>query len=219
MHAMQFSHRGRIVQPNNAISDYFSSTLEEQQDLHYRAWLTEITQQNENAFAAFYDATIGRVYGVALRIARKPEAAEEVVSDVYLQVWRKAHLYDANRGRVIPWLLTICRSRALDMLRRNDEAESHPEPENLRPDLAIGNNDPADLLQVVEHHTALHAALHGLKPIQRQLIAMAFFSGLSHQETAAQCGLPLGTVKTHIRKALKQLQDTLPTIFKELQHE
>lgn len=183
------------------------------QDAHCCDWLAAIADQDESALAALYDATIGRVYGLALRITRKPEAAEEVVADVYLHVWRKAATYDATRGRALTWLLTICHSRALDMLRRKDQAESHPEPETLRPDLHEGDNDPLDLLQSIENQSAMYMALETLPPIQRQLIALAFFKGLSHQETADQSGLPLGTVKTHIRRALEQLRQTLQTEF------
>jgi len=183
------------------------------QDAHCCVWLAAIAQQDESALAALYDATVGRVYGLALRIVRKPEAAEEVVADVYLQVWRKAAQYDVARGRALTWLLTICHSRALDQLRRRDEAETHPEPETLRADLHEGDNDPLDLLQAIENQSAIYAALETLNPIQRQLIALAFFKGLSHQEAAEQSGLPLGTVKTHIRRALEQLRLALKTEF------
>ena len=183
------------------------------QDAHCCVLLAAIAEQDEGALAALYDATLSRVYGLALRITRKPEAAEEVVADVYLQVWRKATTYDAARGRALTWLLTICHSRALDQLRRKDEAEAHPEPETLRTDLANGDNDPLDLLQAFENQSAIYAALETLNPIQRQLIALAFFKGLSHQEAAEQSGLPLGTVKTHIRRALEQLRHALQIDF------
>ena len=183
------------------------------QDAHCCGLLAAIARQDESALASLYDATIGRVYGLALRITRKPEAAEEVVADVYLQVWRKAAAYDATRGRALTWLLTICHSRALDQLRRRDEAESHPEPETLRPDLVEADNDPLDILQAFENQSAIYAALETLNPIQRQLIALAFFKGLSHQEAADQSGLALGTVKTHIRRALDQLRHALQTEF------
>ena len=183
------------------------------QDARCCALLAAIAQQDESALGALYDATLSRVYGLALRITRKPEAAEEVVADVYLQVWRKAADYDAARGRALTWLLTICHSRALDQLRRKDEAEAHPEPETLRTDLADDENDPLNLLQAFENQSAVYAALESLNPIQRQLIALAFFKGLSHQEAAVQSGLPLGTVKTHIRRALEQLRQALQIDF------
>lgn len=219
IHEVGFRYAGPIVQANEPPAGPLPDNAEDRRNADYCAWLAAIARHDESALAAFYDATIGRVYGVALRIMRKPESAEEVAADVYHQVWRSAHTYDAARGRVLPWLLTICRSRALDALRRSDEAESHPEPDSLRLDLQIGDNDPLDLLQNVERHAAIHHALEQLKPIQRQLIAMAFFNGLSHQEVAAQSGLPLGTVKTHIRRALEQLQHALPAIYTGYQHE
>lgn len=179
------------------------------------AWMRAIAAQDENALAALYDATIARVYGLALRITGKAEAAEEVSADVYLQVWRNASAYNAARGRVLTWILTICYSRALDHLRRRDGAESHPEPELLRPDLQETVASPLELLQAVERDSKVYVALQQLSPIQRQLIALAFFKGLSHQEAAEHCGLPLGTVKTHIRRALEQLREILGTADRE----
>ena len=164
---------------------------------------------DEAALSAFYDATINRVYGLALRITRQPESAAEVVSDVYFQVWREARRYDARRGNVAAWLMTICRSRALDLLRRADEAETHPEPESLRPETAE-RDTVHDLLGAVQERSALHGALARLTPLQRQLIALAFFRGMSHQEIAAHARLPLGSVKTYIRKALAVLREGLP---------
>jgi RNA polymerase sigma-70 factor (ECF subfamily) len=132
-----------------------------------------------------------------------------VASDVYLQVWREADRYDPTRGKVLTWLMTICRTRALDHLRRADEAETHPEPEALRTE-APEQTSAQDLLSAVQEHAALHAALAKLEPVQRQLIALAFFRGMSHQEIAAHARLPLGTVKTYIRKALTVMREHLP---------
>ena len=174
-----------------------------------RRWLSSIAQRDEAALSAFYDATVSRVYGLALRITRQPESAAEVVSDVYFQVWREAERYDAKRGNVAAWLMTICRSRSLDLLRRMDEAETHPEPESLQPE-AAEQDTAQDLLAATQQHAALHAALARLEPLQRQLIALAFFRGMSHQEIAAHARLPLGSVKTYIRKALAVLRECLP---------
>jgi RNA polymerase sigma factor (sigma-70 family) len=174
-----------------------------------RNWLAAIALRDEAALSAFYDATVNRVYGLALRITRQPESAAEVVSDVYFQVWREAGRYDARRGNVAAWLMTICRSRALDLLRRADEAEAHPEPESLRPE-AAEQDTAQDLLAATQQHAALHGALLRLEPLQRQLIALAFFRGLSHQEIAAHARLPLGSVKSCIRKALAVLRECLP---------
>lgn len=164
---------------------------------------------DEDALGAFYDATLGKVFGLALRITGRPDAAEDVAAEVYHQAWRQADRYDPARGRALTWLLTLTHSRALDSLRRRDEADSHPEPETLAGAEAAPGPDPLDLLLGVERDGALHAALARLAPIQRQLLALAFYRDLSHQEIADQARLPLGTVKTHIRKGLAALQSAL----------
>jgi RNA polymerase sigma factor (sigma-70 family) len=176
-----------------------------------RAWLASIQQQDEAALGQLYDATIGRVYGLALRITRSRETAEEVAEDVYMQVWRDAGRFDPQRGAgVLGWLLVICRSRALDALRRADTANAHPEPETLVPELA-NESGPETLLQAAQQHSALHAALNELSALQRQLLALAFFRGLTHEEIAAQLAMPLGTVKSHIRRALIALKEHFET--------
>lgn len=174
-----------------------------------RELLAAIAKRDQGAMEALYDITIGRAYGVALRITRRRDAAEDVVAEVYWQVWQQAERYDSQRGSALGWLLTICRSRALDYLRRRDKAELYPEPHELQSEPDIGNENPQDLLVAVERDSLLHTALNGLSSQQRQLIALAFFRGLSHQEIADFTGMPLGSVKTHLRKALGTLRNTL----------
>jgi len=170
--------------------------------------LTLIAKNDENAMADFYDATLGKVYAVALHIVGSPEAAEEVIEDVYMQVWRDAGKYDQERARVMTWLQTICRSRSLDYLRRSEKADTHPEPESLNKEVQTYGDDPADLLLVTEQESAVNAALKDLSSVQRQLVALAFFKGMSHQQISDHIEMPLGTVKTHIRKAIVCLQQS-----------
>ncbi|MDV6348278.1 sigma-70 family RNA polymerase sigma factor [Nitrosomonas sp. Is35] len=178
-------------------------------DAHMRALVTAIAAHDEQALADLYEATLNRVYGVALRITRNAQAAEEVSEDVYWQVWREAPRFDAQRGNVIAWLLTIARSRALDYLRKEDHAELCEEPELLLALEPSHDGDPQDLLAATQHNLKLNQALQQLEPVQRQLVAMAFFRGLTHEEITASTGLALGTVKSHIRRALKQLHEVL----------
>ncbi len=175
----------------------------------HRAWIADMAKGDEAALGSLYDATLGKVYGLALRITGKAESAEEVVSDVYLQAYREATRFDAERGVVIAWLMMITRSRALDYLRRRDMAESHPEPDILHPERHIGENDPLNGLLELECHARLQAALGELVPMQRQILALSFFRDLSHQEIALHTGMPLGTVKSHIRRALEKLKPFL----------
>ena len=178
-------------------------------DVALCAMVDEIAGESEDALARFYDVTVSRVYGVALRIVRTPEMAEEVTSDVYMQVWRHAVRYDASRGRVLGWLLIIARSRALDHLRRQDEAFSHPDPHELVTEPWQTRDNPEDMLSASQQNSKLHAALLQLSPLQRQLLSMAFFRGLTHAEIVEHTAMPLGSVKTHIRRALILLRAQL----------
>jgi RNA polymerase sigma factor (sigma-70 family) len=194
------------VSPTNALAhDHDDSELAQ--------LLLAIAKADQAALATFYDATVSRVYSVALRIVRLADLAEEVTADVFMQVWREASRYDINRGRVLGWLLIIARSRALDLLRRRDEAFSHPDPHELVEEPEEQRSNPQDLLLASEESTALHTALSALAPLQRHLLSLAFFKGFTHSEIVAHTHLPLGSVKTHIRRALAQLRETLGANF------
>jgi RNA polymerase sigma factor (sigma-70 family) len=185
-----------------------AEALREPQD-NLVALIVAIAKGDEQALGSFYDATVSRVFGLALRIVRRRDAAEEVAEDVFIQVWQQANRFDAGRGKPLAWLLTICRSRALDFLRREDEAFSHPEPETLVAEPHDERADPQDILLATERNSRLYAILETLLPVQRQLLALAFFRGLTHQEIADHTQLPLGTVKSHVRKALDKMRELL----------
>jgi len=175
-----------------------------------RALIERMGEGNEAALGQLYDLTVRRVYGLALRITRNADMAEEVAEEVFWQAWRQALRFDAGRGNAMAWLMTMTRSRALDALRRTDDAELHPEPETLIAAEAACDGDPQNLLEAVQRHHALHAALESLDALPRQLLSLAFFRGLTHEEIAVQSALPLGTVKSHIRRALSALGKVLP---------
>ncbi|MFT3953250.1 MAG: sigma-70 family RNA polymerase sigma factor [Piscinibacter sp.] len=169
-------------------------------------WVERIVDHDERALAALYDATLSRVYGLVLRIVRRAALAEEVVEDTYFQVWRQAARFDASRGRVLTWLLGMARSRAIDALRH----EARFQHETLdgedgfdAPDDRAGSDE---LLAIARGHAELHRALLLLNAQPRQLVALAFFRGLSHEEIASETALPLGTVKSQIRRALATLR-------------
>lgn len=180
----------------------------DQDEAALRACLEGIRNRDQSALGRLYDLTVSRVYGVALRIVRRAELAEEVVPDVYMQVWREVGRYDAGRGRVMAWLLIIARTRSLDLLRRQDEAFPHPNPQDLAPDTPQ-EGDLLTMMSAAHEAQALHAALGTLTPLQRQLLSLAFFKGLTHSEIVVHSGLPLGSVKTHIRRALAVLREHL----------
>lgn len=171
------------------------------------ALLDRIVLKDQQALADLYDRTTGRVYGLALRITRSEALAEEIAGDVYLQVWKTAASYSQERGHPLAWLMVMTRSRALDALRRIDPAMAHPEPETLAE--TSGGGDPQNLLGALQEGTALYAAIAQLPAVQRQLLALAFFQGMTHSEIAAHAAMPLGTVKTHVRRALQSLRSAL----------
>lgn len=174
----------------------------------HESWLAAIARRDQVAFEAFYDATLARAFALARRICIDPGLTEEVVEDAYVQVWRDAHRYDAQRGVPLAWLLTITRSRALDALRRRDEAQAVAAPEALVEE-ADEAADPLSLLLLFEQTSATHRALSLLPARERQLIGLAFLRGMTHAEIAAETGWPLGTVKTSIRRALASMRETL----------
>jgi len=173
------------------------------------ALLARIAKQDEDALAALYDRMASRVHSLVRRIVRNLAAAEEVTEDVFFQIWRQADRYDPARGRPLGWILAIARTRALDSLRRADPAVLHPDPEVLSETPGVAPDGPHDLLGALQESTQLHTAIATLDPLPRQLLALAFFCGLTHEEIAARCDLPLGTVKSHIRRALLTLRDAL----------
>lgn len=174
--------------------------------------------RDQAAFASFYDLTFKQAFAVARRIVLTVEAAEDVLEEAYFQVWRDAARFDATRGRALTWLLTIVRSRALDFLRRREPADSLDHRAGAVEDTATGEDehrldgwhgDPHDLLDATERESAIHLALARLRPVERQIIALAYFRDLSHQEIANACQMPLGSVKTIIHRAHGKLRTLL----------
>jgi len=179
------------------------------EDDRLRVVMARVASRDESALADLYDLSSARLFAVARRIAGSTTAAEEIVSDVFLQVWQRGERYDAERGRVITWLLTICRSRALDWLRRRDEAFSHHDPESLRAEVVKSDDDPYALTTAFKTGTEVRAAIETLDERERHLVGLAFFRGLTHQEISDHTCMPLGTVKTVIRNALSALRERL----------
>jgi RNA polymerase sigma-70 factor (ECF subfamily) len=163
---------------------------------------------DQQALAALYDATSRAVYGLLLRILSDPSAAEEVLLDVYTQVWRQAGSYSAARGKPMAWLTTIARSRAIDRLRRGRQEQMHTAPldEAVR---ASADAGVEECVLASEVGSVVRAALDALAPEQREVIEMAYYGGMSHSEIAAARGLPLGTVKTRTRLGMMRLREML----------
>lgn len=188
-------------------------------DTALRLALAGVVDQDQTALGTLYDAMVEQVYGLALRILKQPTSAEEVVQDTFWQVWRQAPRFDPERGTVKAWVLTIARSRALDLLRQWDSDLTDLEPEEWAAIEGPGGQAPIDLLAATQQGHRVHAALAALDPVPRQLVSLAFLRGLSHEDIALCSGLPLGTVKSHIRRALLGMQQYLSINLGEDYHE
>src|SRR3954471_7669423 len=165
--------------------------------------------EREEAFRKLYDLTSSRMYGVALRVAGNREWAEDILQDAYLNVWRIADTYSASLSPPMAWIGVVVRSRALDFLRRRraerlDVSQSIDGP--VADTLPDGGESPMDTAQASEQAWALHECLRKLESRQREVLSLAYMRDLSHGELAAQLKLPLGTVKTWIRRGIEQLR-------------
>lgn len=156
--------------------------------------------------------TVSRVYGLASRVVRNAQTTEEAFEDVYWQLWCEPPRFDPSRGTVMAWLLTLARSRALDALRRLEGRRRHEQPVDddaaeARPDESAS---PPELLATTQTDACLHTALAELEPLPRQLLSLAFFRGMTHEEVAAHMSMPLGTDK-YLRRTLAQLRSQFQT--------
>jgi len=197
-----------IVDTECQQADYVES-ISNADDSVLQALIIRIVNQDQSAFSSLFKAMSVRVSSLALRITDNFQLAEEVTEDTFFQIWRQAPRFDPARGSAIAWILTIARSRALDARRGIPPFDELAETEaNALNDYQCDDNPP-ELLSAVEQNQLLHKALETLAPLPRQLLALAYFRGLSHEEIANHVGLPLGTVKSHIRRAVIQLRESL----------
>jgi len=169
-----------------------------------------IQKRDENAFSDFYDLTVNRVYGLAYKILDDKDDCEEAVCDVYKQLWQQAGNYHSDRGSVIGWCLLIARCRALDLYRKRRSFKDiiHDSIESTEL-LADESSEPDKVIQLFQENSKTHDAIKQLSLLQRQLLTLAFFKGLSHSEISAAIEMPLGTVKSNIRRSLELLQSKM----------
>jgi RNA polymerase sigma factor (sigma-70 family) len=163
------------------------------------------------ALSGVYEQTVAQVFAIALRLLRCKEDAEEVVCDVYTHAWQRAKTYDSGRGTVMAWLAVMARNRAVDRLRQRRDVLSLDDDRHggLAESLVAEALGPEQVLAQFQSGSAVRRALQSQSPQRRVLLGLAFFQGLSHQEIAVATGMPLGTVKSHLRRTLAALQDEL----------
>jgi RNA polymerase sigma-70 factor (ECF subfamily) len=178
-------------------------------DQQWRGYLEQIAAGKTDALSRLYRETVPLLLGLAVRMLGDKEDAEEVVLEVYEQVWRNAKNYDSGRSRVLWWLTMMTRSRALDRLRASKRRVSTevPIPESF--DAAAGDPAPDERLAYSQERQRIRRAIQQLSREQRQAVDLAFFAGLTHAEISERLGTPLGTIKSRIRSALQSLRYAL----------
>jgi RNA polymerase sigma factor (sigma-70 family) len=173
------------------------------------ALLERVSQQDAPALRALYDATSAKLYAVAMRVVGNTELAEDVLQDAYLHIWRLAADYRATLSPPMAWMGMVVRSRALDFVRKRtaERALSGLDiDDTVGETLASDSPSPLDTSQASEQAWALHQCLQKIEAQPREVLTLAYFRDLSHSELAQQLRLPLGTVKTWIRRSLDQLR-------------
>jgi RNA polymerase sigma-70 factor (ECF subfamily) len=183
-----------------------SSRITEQED---HTLLDAIARRTPEALERLYEKYQVMVYHLAYKILNNRESAEEVVYEVFWQVWREAARYDAQRGSVGAWLATVARSRAIDALRAR---RGNPTAEEDIAAFAVATDptdDPEAMVSLEQRASLVRNALGSLSPEQRTALELSFFSGLTHAEIAERLAEPLGTVKTRIRSAMFKIREQL----------
>ena len=171
--------------------------------------MQQLLRRDVSAFEQLYERHSRIVYSLVLRILRQGTTAEEVVQDVFLQLWRNSARYDLSRP-FVPWLLTLARNRALDHLRLKSERQRRREEQTEEfPQIASAAPEYEKALDEKRRAERVRSLIGSLPSAQKKAIELAYFEGLSHSEIAAALNEPLGTVKSWIRSALMRLKESL----------
>ena len=172
------------------------------------AALARVAAGERNALQTTYRLTSAKLFGVCLRILKDRAEAEDVLQEVYVTVWQKAADFDAKRASPMTWLITIARNRAIDRLRAGGQLR-RMEPIGEAADVADAAPLPEAMLEDAESNAKLRGCLEGLNEHEQKALRGAFFDGNTYEELAARMSVPLGTMKSWIRRALLKLRNCL----------
>jgi len=161
------------------------------------------------AFERVYSATSAHLFGVALRILRRNDLAEEVLQEAFVNVWHHADSYDAAASQPMTWLISVVRNKAFDHLRSHARHEAERLDAALEEDLPDEREGPLQMLTRATDAMRIRGCLETLQPSYRQSLALAFYHGLSHAEIARQLHAPLGSVKSWVRRGLERIKQCL----------
>ena len=173
--------------------------------------LQKVGQGDRRSFEALYDRFSGVLFSTAYRVLNNREAAEDVLQDVFIQIWEKAALYDPARGKPMTWAITLTRNKSIDRLR-STQRRNRLQNDLLHESETVEQFDDRssfDALSSVETGGMVRAAIQKLSKDQREAIELAFFSSLTQTEISERLGEPLGTVKARIRRGMMKLKDLL----------
>ncbi len=172
--------------------------------------LRRIAAQDRDALSEFYDQTSRPLFSIACRMLGNPADAEEVIQDVFVQIWTKAGMFDAEKGQPFHWVLTLTRNRCIDGLRARQRRSRFMADTSGEPDLdQAAEPAPANPPLMENENAVIQSVVNNLPKDQRQAIELAFFGGLTHQEIADSLNQPLGTIKARIRRGMLKLRDEL----------
>jgi RNA polymerase sigma factor (sigma-70 family) len=182
-------------------------------DLSDEALLSGLAAGDRDAATAFTRRFQSRVYGLVLTIVRDEGVAEDVAQEAFVRAWKHAHTYDPRRGRVAPWLLTIARNLAIDVVRVRSAEPLDPDLVATKLQQAGVAGGPADQGFPPDERGRVRRAMADLPREQRRALFLAAYTGRTAQEVSEIEGIPLGTAKTRIRTAMRRLRDSLESSY------
>ncbi len=169
--------------------------------------LAAVAKGDQTAFERLYAATRAKLYGIVLRILRRPDLANEVLQEAYLKIWSSAGKFDPALASPITWMVSIARNRAIDVVRKRTEASIEEEPEVMA--VAAETADPLARRETSEQLKRLLTCLGRLEPDRQRLVLLAYYTGVSRDQLAVQFERPVNTVKTQLRRALADIRECL----------
>ncbi|KFF58570.1 RNA polymerase sigma factor SigK [Cryobacterium sp. MLB-32] len=170
--------------------------------------LARVATGDQSAFGELYDQIAPRVLGLVKRLLIDHAQSEEVVQEIFLEIWQTATRYEATRGGASTWIMTMAHRRAVDRIRSSQAGRDRDSKIGIR-DLAVAYDHVAETVEVRIEHERVEKAMSRLTQLQRQAVSLAYYGGYTHSEVAGMLKIPLGTVKTRLRDGLIRLRDEL----------
>lgn len=177
-------------------------------DLSIESLLRAVADDDRAAFAEVYDRISSRVLGLIIRLLRDRAQSEEVLQEVFLEIWQQASKFDANRGSGMAWVLTMAHRRAIDRIRASQKSHERDLRIGIR-DMERDFDSVSESVEIRIENERVKHAMSRLTPLQREAVILAYYGGYTHSEMADILGIPLGTVKTRLRDGMIRLRDEL----------